>query len=135
MVDVRIVRVETCPYDGTFGVLKLDGEAFCVTLEPYSRDNAMSVSCIPDGQYVCRKYSSVKYPETYEVSNVQGRSKILFHAGNTDDHTEGCILLGQYFGKMRGGDRAVLNSGKTFKSFLDYVRGVDEFRLTVESNY
>jgi len=130
MRQVKIVRVETDANNGTFGALILGGEMFCITLEPYSRDNALSVSCIPTGQYTCRRYSSSKYKNTFEVSGVQDRTKILFHAGNIDEHTAGCILLGEKIGKLKG-DRAVLNSGKTFDKFLSMLSLADEFKLTI----
>lgn len=130
MRQVRIVRLETNPVHGTFGTLLLDSEAFCVTLEPYSRDNAQDISCIPTGQYLCKRVDSPKYGNTFEITNVEGRSHVLFHPGNRDVNTEGCILLGQYYGKLSG-DRAVLNSGNTFDKFIKELSDVNEFKLTV----
>jgi len=134
MVQARLVRVETDKENGTFGVLLLNGELFCNTLEPYSRDNAQNISCIPSGQYICKRYSSGRYPETFQVTGVQGRTLILFHAGNIDEHTEGCILLGERVGKLRG-DRAILNSGKTFGNFIKKLVLTPEFKLTVVEAY
>lgn len=130
MKQVRIVRVETNPFHGTFSTIVIDGRAFCVALEPYSRDNAQSVSCVPTGQYICKRVNSPKYGDTFEITNVEGRSHVLFHAGNTDSHTKGCVLLGQYYGKLTG-DRAVKNSGNTFKAFLKELSSVNEFKLTI----
>ena len=44
----EIVRLEKSA-DGTFGVLRLDGKVFCVTLELPDRGNKVNVSCIPVG--------------------------------------------------------------------------------------
>ena len=134
MKQVRIVRLETNPNYGTFGTLLIDGEVFCITLEPYSRDNEKAISCIPEGQYICKAVTSSKYGETFEVTNVQDREYILFHTGNIDEHTKGCILLGQYYGKLRY-NRAVLNSGKTFREFLASMVNKNSFKLTIVECY
>jgi hypothetical protein len=66
--------------------------------------------------------------------DVPGRDKVLFHAGNKIGDTAGCILLGETLGKLAG-DRALLNSGATFKAFMDELQGVDEFHLTIREEY
>jgi hypothetical protein len=62
---------------------------------------------------------------------VPDRDGILFHPGNTIDDTEGCIILGIAFGKL-GPQRAILNSGQTFKTFMYIMKDVDEFKFTVK---
>ena len=131
---VELIRLEEDEIHGTFGVLKINKKVFCVTLEPPDKENQQSVSSIPVQQYVCRRYSSAKYPSTFQVTNVPGRTKVLFHSGNIVNHTMGCILLGQYFGKLSG-NRAVLNSGKTFDGFMVVLSGVQAFHLTVKEMY
>lgn len=131
-MNARIVRVEKS-ICGTFGVLTIDGEAFCVTLELPDKSNQRLISCIPDGQYSCRRYHSDKYSDTFQVHGVPNRDLILFHAGNTTADTYGCILLAQYFGKVRdNGTRMVANSGMTFKSFMERAGNLQEFTLTIE---
>jgi len=131
MRQVTLVRLNTDPNHGTFGVLLIDGETFCVTLEPYKRDNQVGVSSIPTGQYICERYSSQKYPNTFEITGVAGRTKVLFHKGNVDRATRGCVLLGQYFGKLKS-ERAVLNSGATFGAFLVALKNESKFMLTIK---
>lgn len=130
-MQITIIRIEKSEH-GTFGVMILDSEAFCVTLEPEDLNNKIDVSCIPEGQYICKRVASPKYGDTFRVCNVESRSHILFHAGNVEVHTKGCILLGQYFGKLRG-DRAILNSGKTFGRFLQKLIVLDKFNLEIKS--
>ena len=127
---VDILRLETNPNYGTFGALRFDTEAFCVTLEPPNFANMRNISCIPAAQYMCGRVVSPKFGDTFEVRHVPNRSSILFHPGNRVKDTEGCIVTAQYFGKLRG-DRAVLNSGATFKRFMDKLDGEDEFHLTI----
>ena len=131
---VKIIRIETDPTEGTFGVMTINGVAACVTLEPYSRDNANNVSCIPTGQYICKRYSSPKYPNTFEVTGVQNRSYILFHPGNIAENSAGCILLGSEFG-MLGDDHAILESSKAFNRFMKYFDNTNQFKLTIVEEF
>ena len=131
---VEIIRLEDHVDWGTFGVLKIDKVSFCVTLEPPDLLNEPNRSCIPAQQYMCRRHISPKYGKTYMVQDVPKRTAILFHPGNTVDHTEGCILTAQYFGKLRG-NRAVLNSGETFGLFMDEMAQVQNFHLTIKEVY
>lgn len=130
---VELIRLEEYQ-EGTLGILKIDKQFFCCTLEPNDRENRTSVSSIPAQQYKCKRYHSDKYPNTFQVMDVPDRDYILFHAGNTEDDTEGCILLGQYPGKLRH-NRAVLNSGQTFHQFLAIMEDVKEFSLTIREVY
>jgi len=136
---VRLVRLEETYDDGTFGALIICSQLFCFTLEPTDKNNAPNVSSIPAQQYICKRYSSNKYPNTFEVTNVPGRSYILFHPGNTDDDTAGCILLGSSIGKLRkahGVDvRGILNSGKTFEKFMGIMQHHNKFNLTIKEFY
>ena len=59
-----------------------------------------------------------------------GHTALLFHSGNVEDHTRGCILLGQYPAKLMG-ERAVLNSGTTFKKFMALMGNTQEFILQI----
>ncbi|CCH49594.1 DUF5675 family protein [Pseudodesulfovibrio piezophilus] len=130
---VELMRVEQGD-EGTFGVLRLEGRAYCVTLEPPDRDNMANMSCIPAGHYMCRLVESPRFGRTFEVMNVPGRSHILLHPGNVVGDTRGCVLLGREFGRLRG-DRAVLNSGKTFAGFLEQCGDVNEFAFMVTNAY
>jgi len=127
---IKLLRVEESD-QGTIGVMLVDGVAFCCTLEPPDKDNQSNISCIPPGAYVAMRVDSPKYGNTFEITNVPNRSHVLIHAGNVVKHTKGCILLGQYFGKLKG-DRAVLNSGATFKAFLAKMENLDSFELEIK---
>jgi len=131
---VELIRLEESMFFGTFGVLKINKEVFCVTLEPADLMNKQNISSIPAQQYICQRYTSPKYPDTFQILNVPDRDHVLFHAGNFDDDTKGCVLLAQHFGKIRG-ERAVLNSGNTFKSFLAIMAGIKDFHLTIREIY
>ncbi|MFT6841386.1 MAG: hypothetical protein ACJASR_000146 [Psychroserpens sp.] len=110
------------------GKLYLDKQCIAVTLENPWLDNEPFISCIPKGDYEVNKYSSKKYPNVWELQNVDGRSKILIHNGNKEKHTQGCILVGDKWGNLSD-ELAVLNSKKTLnklRSILD-----DDFLLKI----
>jgi len=134
MIIVELIRLEENKRFGTFGVLRVNKRVFCVTLEPPDLLNEKNESSIPAQQYLCRRYSSEKHPDTYEVTDVPGRDYVLFHSGNTVDHTAGCILLGQHFGKLRE-KRGVLNSGQTFHNFMGLMGAANTFHLTIFERY
>jgi len=112
----------------------IQAEPFCVTLEPSDELNAPFISSIPAQQYLCKKHYSPLFHHTFKILDVPGRTDVLFHPGNIVEDTEGCILLAQYWGKLRG-DRAVLNSGGTFRKFMDIMSPYEKFHLTISEIY
>lgn len=132
----RIIRCEHSPV-GALGVLLFNGEIFCYTLQPDAYDPQRFY--IPAGQYIARRFNGTKWKDTFEIvrpgtNGVDGHTALLFHSGNIEEHTYGCILLGETVGKLKG-NRAVLNSGNTFKTFLKYTENVNSFPLTIIDVY
>ena len=84
MKHLTIKRLET-GNQGTFGVLINGGIPFGLTLERQWLNNQSNISCIPEGGYLCKRVKSPKFGNTFEVTDVTGRSHILFHKGNLDD--------------------------------------------------
>lgn len=117
---------------GGMSITREDGETYeCVTLEPTWADNQRNISCIPAGEYKVRPYSSEKYPGTYEVQDVPGRSKILIHAGNYYTDTKGCILVGRDVEDInRDGVIDVTASKPTLRTIKD-ILGYKAFTLTI----
>lgn len=138
-MDIKgtIIRCERGD-EGTFGTLLLNGKAFCVTLELPYRDNVPNLSSIPTGRYVCKLSPSSlintltkgEWKSGWVLQNVPNRSDVMIHPGNITDDTHGCILVAKYYGKLRG-DRAVLNSGDTFKEFMTMTRTMTQFPLMI----
>jgi len=130
MKQIRLTRIASNPNEGTFGTWTLDGQPICLTLEPYSRSNAVSVSCIPTGQYILKRYDSPKYGSVWMVTEVEGRSYILVHWGNWDHNSKGCIILGEGFSVIDG-KWAVSSSKLAFKEFMKLTAGETELNLTI----
>ena len=93
--------------DATNGLLFIDGKFECYVLEDEYRDvKVMHETCIPEGEYeiIFRKVGGFhsKYTSRYGamhkgmlwLQDVPGFEYILIHTGNTDEHTAGCLLLG-----------------------------------------
>ena len=62
------------------------------TIERPWKDNTPFISCIPDGVYTVERRHSVKFGrDMWTVLDVDGRTHILLHIGNTEDDVVGCI--------------------------------------------
>ena len=121
--------------DGTFGRL-----GRFITVEEEWQDNQPNISCIPTGTYVCRRVQSPKFGNTFEVTEVPGRSHILLHALNTEEGSRGCIGPTLKLGVLRVKDEdshemvyklAGLSARKGFNAWLATMQGIDQFRLHV----
>ena len=118
--------------EGTFGVLKQNSIPFAVTLELPWRNNVPYISCIPEDSYICHRYSSARWPATFQISNVSNRTHILFHRANTIDDLKGCIGIAEEFGVLRS-KPAILSSGRGFDEFMDILKEIDKFTLIINS--
>jgi hypothetical protein len=117
--------------DGAFGVLLEDGLPFALTLErTYDESGRIQRVKIPRGTWLCRSsyYHGGGY-DTYEV-HVPGYRRLLFHKGNVEGDSEGCILLGRRAGKLNG-QPAVLESRLAFDEFMRRTTGRPELHLRV----
>ncbi len=97
----------------TFGILANAMYALCITLELPWLNNHPQTSCIPPGKYHCVAHNSADHPNTWEITNVPGRSEILLHEGNFLKNTLGCILVGD---KFSGSGPVILDSDNTLNN-------------------
>ena len=96
-INLLLIR-DTFSDNSTIGELFINGERFCDTLENPWINNKKNVSCIPRGEYKVRlrlaRESATRDYLHLLVEDVENRSYILFHIGNTPKDTSGCILVG-----------------------------------------
>lgn len=115
---------------GAFSTLQC-GESSMVILENPWKDNEVNVSCIPAGIYEVVRIKDGPREGQWWVTNVEGRTEILIHPGNTDDDTQGCLLPGMELGSVKG-KWAVLNSGEALARLNAWCEGVDTFTLYID---
>lgn len=117
--------------DGIFSTLEDENDnPIAKTLE-HSYDN---VPKLTPGAYKCvrgiHKLHDMKPFETFEVLGVSGHTGILFHVGNWNKDSDGCVLLGEAVEDSPQGEM-VTNSRLTFQKFMRKLEGVNEFELEV----
>ena len=94
--------------DATNGLLFIDGIFECYTLvDQYQAVKVMHETCIPEGTYDIKFRKTggfhAKYSERYKnshygmlhIQDVPNFTYILIHTGNTDEHTSGCLIVGE----------------------------------------
>jgi len=116
--------------DTTIGQLRIDGEFECFTLEDEKRSQKIKGETrIPNGVYEIKKREVVSgltqiYRDKYdwfdfhlEIQNVPDFNYVYIHVGNDDDHTDGCILLGNQLVSNRiTENNNLLDSATAFKA-------------------
>ena len=125
--------------DATNGMLFIDGVFECFVLEDQVREGSkiMKETAIPLGEYEI-KFRNVggfatKYNSRYgvdfhgsgmlELQDVPNFKYILIHTGNTDEHTAGCLLVGETQQDLdKGKDGFVGGSGDAYKKMYPKVR-------------
>lgn len=123
--------------DATNGMLFIDGVFECYTLEDEVRDvKVMSETAIPLGTYEIKfrniggfdtkykaRYGTTFHKGMLELQDVPNFKYILIHTGNTDEHTAGCLLLGETQQDLdKGKDGFVGGSGDAYKKMYPKVR-------------
>jgi hypothetical protein len=119
----------------SIGRLFVNGQPLCYTLEDKDRGikksddlstikkvKVFSKTAIPTGTYeVVLTYSNRFKKYLPLLLNVPGYAGVRIHAGNTADHTEGCILPGQTYSKNFVG-----SSVKAFNSLMAKIKAVEK---------
>ncbi len=133
-MKLQVVRTQFGK-DATNGLLFIDGKFECYTLEDqYQAVKVMHETCIPEGEYDIQfrktggfhtRYSA-KYGNSHygmlHLQDVPGFSLILIHSGNTDEHTSGCLIIGETQQDLDlGKDGFVGQSVKAYKAMYRKV--------------
>ena len=115
--------------DTTLGILFVDGEFECFTLEDeYRADKVKGETRIPAGTYKVEKREVLsglteKYRKKYPwfdfhfmLQDVPNFQYVYIHIGNDDDHTDGCLLVSDAVKSNRFDENNNLSSsGPAFK--------------------
>lgn len=139
MIRLTLLR-EKPEAERCFGVL-MDGQlVLCQTMEPGDADT--KAPRVAPGWYRCEPHGwgpeAVRFRQTWalvghDVSHFPepgvARSAILLHAGNTDEQTLGCILVGIRRGTLNG-EPALLDSRVAMDALRDLI-GNGPFGLSI----
>jgi hypothetical protein len=132
MTRLELKTVAVRP-DGCYSVLLWDGRPFAVSVErTFDQGEARHGKSvvIPNGRLRCTPdfYNRGGYA-TYQI-HVEGHTDVLFHKGNLETHSLGCVIVGESFGQLSG-KTAVLDSKGGFEEFIRLTGGVPEFYMEV----
>lgn len=124
---------------GIFGTLNNeDGSEICKTLQ-HAYDSGLGtgsyVPKLPPGTYQCvRGEHQLLHGlpfETFEITGVPGHTGVLFHIGNYNADSEGCVLLGSTISPDDQNPTMIQNSAVAFEAFMRLLAGIDSFILEV----
>lgn len=127
--------------DGIFGILAdMTGKVVAVTLQhAYDAEvgNGTYAAKISPGTYKCvkgthRLEGMFGNFVTFEITGVAGHTNLLFHWGNYNKDSEGCVLLGESI-EEAGSERMITHSRDTFAKFMGLLTDINTFTLTVEN--
>ena len=135
-----LLRTTDYRADGIFSELYDGLDLFCKTIEhAYEQPEGSWMPKLPRGvTYTCKrgfhrleKYNKGDRFETFEITGVPGHTGILFHPGNFNRDSNGCVLPGTTLRTDANG-WMVQHSQDAFAKLKSALVGVDEFQLAVE---
>ncbi len=133
-VELTVIRTDLLP-DKTFGLLDINGEFFCHTLEDTDRKlesnptgKVYGETAIPRGKYTVVLDFSHRFKKTLpHVLGVSLFDGIRIHPGNTAADTHGCILVGD-----SRNESGVAESRKAFERLMERLSKASKITLEVK---
>lgn len=124
--------------NGIFGNLSCGPFLYLQTLEHAFANIPNSwTPALPDGEYICKIGTHTldhgQVIQAYEVQNVPGHTGILFHIGNYNMDSNGCILLGEDK-ELEANPPLITGSRIAFNCFMNFLNGDPEFNLLVATS-
>ena len=145
-MEIRLTRFSGGD-EATLGLLRVDGKFFCYTLEDqFNEPKVPGETRIPAGRYKIDLRTEGGMTQRYEkrfdfhagmlwLREIPDFQFVYIHTGNNDDHSEGCILVGD------GQVQNVTERGSVQSSVAAYTRlykaiiralALEEVWITVE---
>ena len=132
--------------DDTLGLLYRNGEFVCFTLEDEAREvKVAGETRIPKGKYQLevRQFGGTharykeKFPEFHEgmveIKDVPNFTDILIHIGNTDEHTAGCLLVGDSAHENITKAGTIGSSAKAYeRMYIQMINDIVDGETTIE---
>lgn len=123
----------------TLGILFIDDEFFCYTLEDEFRtQKVLGRTRIPEGEYILglrtiggfhgryKKKFGELHVGMFEILKVPNFTNVLIHIGNRDDDTAGCLLVGDSINNNTIDDGFLSSSTTAYKRL--YLRALEAVR-------
>jgi hypothetical protein len=146
-MNLILNRTKYCS-DGIFGELLNDSGGFiCCTLEhAFMTENGTYKAKVAAGEYLCKVgtgplkngmhalHDGVPFV-AYQIQNVppfQGKpvANILFHQGNFQNDSDGCVLLGKQMEHEEGGRFMLIESKIALSDFMK-MQNLDDFTIKI----
>lgn len=121
--------------EGIFSILFVDGSQFYTLEHSFLQPDGGYDAILQPRIYTCQlgehqlKHDPTPF-QTYEVTGVTGHWGVLFHVGNWNKDSDGCILVGSNI-DLTGVPPMITHSEIAFKSFMTLMNNVDSFTLNV----
>lgn len=130
----EIVLERTYFINSVNGSLSVDGEYICKTIELPWKQNALRVSCIPEGRYRVLDRFSAKFGRHFHIVDVPNRSFILIHpANNALKELAGCIApVSILTGEGLGGS-SVKAMNRLFNKLFEPVNNAQAIWITIKN--
>ena len=131
-MELRLVRFSSGE-ESTLGLLFVDGEFFCYTLEDqFNEPKVFGETRIPPGRYQIKFRNEggmiVRYKKRFPwhrgmlwLQDVPDFEWVYLHVGNNDDHTDGCPVIGDGQVQNVTGRGSVTSSVSAYKRFYEVV--------------
>ena len=136
-MDIYVVRFTFGP-DDTGGIVFVNGVAEAFSLEDEQREEKVyGETCIPEGTYRCGLRTEGGFHNRYaqrfannpdidhigmiQILDVPDFEYILFHCGNDDDDTAGCVLVAEELRVKLDGDFPLQDSESAYIRFYNMV--------------
>jgi len=131
------IEVKRFEYGTNFTIsrLFLDGSFQCYVLEDVVRTTGIKIkkiTAIPAGEYKLDLDFSPRYQKIMpHILSVPGFEGIRIHSGNTDEDTEGCLLVGEVWpgGNMITGSRSAYS--KLFPKLQEAKDRKEDILITI----
>lgn len=147
-MDITVKRFKS-GRDSTLGLLAVDDRFLCFTCEDeYRAKKVVGETRIPAGRYRLELRSNSpmakRYAEKFDfhygmlwLRDVPNFKYVYIHVGNTDNDTDGCVLVGMHAHQTHDGGR-VLQSVNAYKKLYALVLSAidqnDEVWVTIEED-
>lgn len=134
-MDLKLIRKQSSS-DGIFSELRnFSDRLIAVTLEHAYWINDKWLPKIPHGEYVCirglHRLERMKHDfTTFEITGVPNHTNLLFHVGNYNFDSDGCVLLGEEIEGPKS-HYWIKNSQAAFQKFM-LIQDMNLFKLTVQ---